>query len=812
MDALVVIGAALALGSPLALAPWATAAFVVLVAAGLLRARRFGLLALALALLLGANVRARSYLARYEQRRTELLEGFQSPRACHGEGRVSRSASGRNDGSFLLELDATLICDGLRDTRAAIALTVPATVAVAPLRGELVAFEAELAVVTRFVLSELPDPRPRAAARGVQLSGKAVFLERRQGSRTIGGLVDRLREHVRARVRRFFSARAAPMAEALLLGDRVLEADDDRAFAASGLSHLLAVSGMHLVLAIATLERTTRAILVRTPLAARYDMRRPAACVAALLAILYADFAGGSGSAWRAAATMTLTFVAAAGDRRLEPSRALGASVIAMALLDPFVIHDLSFVLSVLATAGLLAFGKRSSDLLGRMRVPKLLANLLGPTLAASITCMALLARIAPGVPTVALLLNLVAIPLSESFALPLCLGFAVLPDVDALQRGFALAGGNALELTLWVARFGAELPRVTLPAPTPLEIALLAAGFPSIAGALRSGGLRELLRALLLVTCGLLAAELAHRWECHPRGRLRVTQLDIGQGDSALIDLPDGSAMLVDGGGIVGGLDVGERVLGPLLRARRRDRLRLIVVTHPHPDHYGGLATGAAEIAIDEIWDTLEPTERSSGPASPVTSMQDAWRSWRAARAAAGTRLLAPAEFCGQHELGGTTLRVRMPCPELDPNVGANDNSIVFSLTFAGHAALFVGDAEHAEETRLLEHGELRADLLKIGHHGSRTSTSADFLRAVAPRIAMVSAGARNKFGHPHPDTLGTLAAAGIPLARTDRMGELRIEWNQQELWVDTAAFSVSTAVPPYWLPQAPPRSGSRR
>ena len=131
----------------------------------------------------------------------------------------------------------------------------------------------------------------------------------------------------------------------------------------------------------------------------------------------------------------------------------------------------------------------------------------------------------------------------------------------------------------------------------------------------------------------------------------------------------------------------------------------------------------------------------------------------------------LGPERFCGLQQIGGVPIQVVAPCPAVDPALGANDNSIVFVLQHGAARALFVGDAEHAEEGHL---PKITADLLKIGHHGSRTSTSPEFLASVQPALAVISAGARNRFGHPHPRTLATLGA--LPVARTDRMGELRI------------------------------------
>jgi len=268
----------------------------------------------------------------------------------------------------------------------------------------------------------------------------------------------------------------------------------------------------------------------------------------------------------------------------------------------------------------------------------------------------------------------------------------------------------------------------------------------------------------------GLLVVEAAAARAGHPRGVLRVTVLDVGQGDSTLIDLPDGKLMLVDGGGMVGSpVDPGRSVLVPLLRHRRRDRIDIAVLSHPHPDHFIGLASVLRDIPVGEFWDTGQGRAQGAGPVY-AGLMDDLARR--------GVDVRGPGSLCGgERSLGGARAKVIAPCPAFDPTLGANDNSFVVRLGYRGESVLLTGDAEENEEKALLGAGDLSSDFLKVGHHGSRTSTSPALLRAVRPRLATISSGVRNRFGHPHPVTLESLRAVGVFAMRTDRLGS--IDWS---------------------------------
>jgi competence protein ComEC len=261
-----------------------------------------------------------------------------------------------------------------------------------------------------------------------------------------------------------------------------------------------------------------------------------------------------------------------------------------------------------------------------------------------------------------------------------------------------------------------------------------------------------------------------------------------VGQGDANLVDLPDGSLLLIDGGGAPeGGADPGERVVLPALRARRRARVDIVVLTHPHPDHFGGLLAVLREVEVGELWDTGQGQAHGAGPI---------YKELLATARARNIPIRRPASLCDKpRQFREATLRVLAPCPAFVDGRGANDNSFVFSITFGRRSFLFTGDAEHIEEQELVQkhRAELRADVLKIGHHGSRTSSGAELLAAVSPSIATISCGTRNRFGHPTPEVLTRLAAFGVRALRTDRDGGIRV-------CTDGSSLTRRTSYSPVW------------
>ncbi len=799
IDGVLVVAGAAVVGGLLAGNAGAVLVASACIAALLAGRSRWPALVVALVVFALSAARARHAVAVFERSLVDVRSALGAPRRCSGSARVVTSPVSRAGTLGFVADFESLDCEG----RSIVGLRAhlyggPPELA----RGDQIDVVAQLAPTELFQNAELADPAPSAARSGVTASGAALDVRIVRPARSLFAIVDRFRARVRARIDATFVPDAAPMARALVLGENDLSSDDNAAFRASGLAHLLAVSGTHLVVAVLGIVRALSFLLVRVEsLAARFDVGRVSAALGALLAPIYADFAGGSGSAWRAAWMLSAALAVRAFGRRPSAVRAFAISIGVGALLDSLIGFDVSFVLSVLATSGLFAIGgplvkRLSGNEAGKIR--RFLVGSGAATLSATLPCAPVLATLGPRITIAGMLANVAAVPFGELVSLPLCLVHAI-ATFRPLERGIALVASGALLVVRAIAKASASATwcAVPVPPPTAWQFAAMAVGAAGVFSALtarapsrgpidgnderrRSSSARDVhprSHATVAIvaawiagtTLATFALEVAAYRAGHPKNELRVVALDVGQGDSTLVDLPDGELMLIDGGGLVGSaVDPGVSVLTPLLRMRRRDRVDVAVLSHPHPDHYIGLASALKTVDVGEFWDTGQGRAQGAGP-EYVALLADL--------AARQVPVRTPDMLCGpEHAMGGARVRVLSPCPSFDPLLGPNDNSFVIRVGYGRRRALLMGDAEHETEERLVRTASdsLRADFLKVGHHGSRTSTTPELLSVVRPAFASVSCGVRNRFGHPHPSTLDTLAAFHVAAFRTDRVGSI--------------------------------------
>lgn len=241
------------------------------------------------------------------------------------------------------------------------------------------------------------------------------------------------------------------------------------------------------------------------------------------------------------------------------------------------------------------------------------------------------------------------------------------------------------------------------------------------------------------------------------PDGRLHVWFLDVGQGDAILIQAPDGRQILVDGGPSPSTL---LDQLGEVLPFWDRS-LDLVVLTHPDADHVSGLVPLFERYKVVTVVDSVAADDKAAG-------------AWLTASSAA--RVARQPAVRGMRLVAGPVVMTVLSPPEAPlAQLAGNNRSVVLRLDYGQTSLLLTGDAEQDAEHAMLEAGlPLRADVLKVGHHGSSASTSAAFLATVQPRLAVISVGADNRFGHPAPELLDRLS--GIEVSRTDERGRIEL------------------------------------
>jgi competence protein ComEC len=375
----------------------------------------------------------------------------------------------------------------------------------------------------------------------------------------------------------------------------------------------------------------------------------------------------------------------------------------------------------------------------------------------------------------------------ANSFIVPI-LGVAVPIAFVAIVTGWmwvAKIAGWLLGLSRGIVAWHAAIePHWRIP-PPPLWLGI-AFGLALLAFALARGrGWRVATGAALAVALGLML------WHPFPpefqRGELEMTAIDVGQGDSILLVFPDGKTMLMDGGGIAGfsagekpKIDTGEDVVAPYLWARSFRSIDVIALSHAHEDHIGGLAAIVDDFHPKELWTGAIPDAATPGTAS--------WRLLRAKAEKAGMKITAMAQ--GRHfPFGGAEIEILAPAADYIPSdTPKNNDSLVMRIRYGARTFLLCGDAERPVERRMLDDGEIaHADVLKVGHHGSHTSSTEYFIDAVAPEYAVISAGYANSYGHPNRDIVERLEQHHAAIYRTDEDGLITIHTNGK--WIRAEA-----------------------
>jgi competence protein ComEC len=560
------------------------------------------------------------------------------------------------------------------------------------------------------------------------------------------------------RISAAFSGEEGGMLRAIVLGDRSsLSAKVREAFLGSGTYHILVISGLHVGFLAGLLFFFSRAI-------------RLSLSASSLLTVggvvFYVLLTGGSPPIVRAGLMMSLYLLALIVGRERDLANAVALAAFVLLLWNPLYLFDAGFQLTFVATGAIL-LALRRFDLSRLPRLPRwVLASLLAST-AATLATGILLAFHFNRVSLMGVVANLVMVPLGgclTAVGMVYSLLLLCLPQgIPLLQLGVSSLSKGMIT----IASIFAALPLASIRLYTPTPLMVLT-GYGLLGLILFPGGRRR--RLLLALTTVFLLGQVG--WKLFPleRAGIEATFLDVGQGDAIFLELPGRRTMLVDGGGSLDDrFDIGERVVAPFLWHRWVRRLDVVVLSHAQPDHIRGLRAVLKNFSVGEVWESGYPSTapsyrwlqkfvRKKGiPLRQIT---------RGNRIPLGSEVVVtvlhpPKSFVARPK-GRTSARV-------------NNNSLVLAIDHLHFRVLLTGDIEKEGEASLVDAGVLlQADLLKVPHHGSRGSSSAFFLRRVKPRWAVVQAGDRNPFGHPHLETLNRYAAQGVEVFRTDRDGAI--------------------------------------
>lgn len=574
------------------------------------------------------------------------------------------------------------------------------------------------------------------------------------------------------------SEKAAALFLTLAAGERAaLSAETEDAFARSGLAHILSVSGLHVAMLALMLLGAMRLLLVMNS-PRSLDARRFAAPLAIPFVWAYVAYTGWQPPAVRSAVMASFTLVGLCVWRRGDGLNAVSFALLCLVALWPATVGDLSSQLSFVAVFSLIVLTPAIRAALPipppskherhkwrdrARRVAETCLRTFCASAAVTLASLPLILEAFGRVSVAGLVSNIVCLPIAGALT-ALAAGAAAVFTLSAWASTPLLWLGTACSEVLLAAAEGfARLPMASVELPPPngwLAAAwLLGLGFFALArGRARLGALMApAALAAMIWQPGMAAAG------------LEVTFLAVGQGDSVVLS-SGGHHALIDGGGVPNGGDVGARVVTPFLRHKAIRSLDLAVLTHPHPDHALGLSSAVSRIDAAQVW-----IPRGSGQGRLIDELRRA----RGAKSVREVTASTPAL-----QLGEARVEVLGP-PEDDVLLeGVNDRSVVLRVVHGDVVILLTGDIEAAAEEQLRT-GPVT--VMKVPHHGSRTSSSAAFLAQAKPKVAVFCVGRRNRFGFPHRDVLDSYAAVGSECYRTDVDGAVTVQSDGKDVRVTT-------------------------
>ena len=626
-------------------------------------------------------------------------------------------------------------------------------------------------------------------------------------------------ERLRSRLRQVIVDNSATpereIIQALLLGEtKPIPPLIRENFNRTGTSHILAISGLNVALVASFTIFLTLVIMKSSPyLLLRFNALRVATCSALLPVIIYSLIAGLGVSVIRATIMLLVCLLAILLRKDRDLFNTLALSALIILLVSPYALFDVSFQLSFVAVASLIFVSPILSKLFRSAQtedealtvtIPRkvfhILLMFICVTLSATLGTLPIIASSFNGISTITLLANLIIVPLLGMVALTTGLAVIMtLPLSSTLAGLLVQLTSLPAGLSVTVINYLASLPGsyVSISTPNMLEMTCyylllivivimisnkMGENYPASGKTVKQSIFLKLALLALIIFFTGDALYLAGRE--YFRQHIEITAIDVGQGSATLIRLPAGGNMLIDGGGsAMGTFDIGKFVLAPYLWRQRISKLDVVVLTHAHPDHLLGLLHILKNFPVREVW-TNSQLPATEDYKNFLKIIKEKGVMHRIVKQKLTRRVIKG--------VGITVFNVGASPQSLKSQAAlfreTNDSSLVIRMVFGQTGFLFPGDISDAMEKKIMAIGaDIKSDVLFVPHHGSFSSSSEPFLKAVRPRIAIISCGQENAFNLPHPDVLKRYAALPARIYRTDLHGAITLTTDGREITVKT-------------------------
>ncbi|MBN1366273.1 MAG: DNA internalization-related competence protein ComEC/Rec2 [Syntrophaceae bacterium] len=679
--------------------------------------------------------------------------------------------------------------------------------------GDFVRFRSSLKKINNFQNPGCFNYERFMNLQGIYVSGyikdsSEIILLRKNAAHIIRLKLESFRIYLKQLIQKNSLSPEKEIIEAMTLGNKNEIPPDVRdIFNKTGISHILSISGLHIGMVGATFFLLIFLILKSSEyLMLKFNIIKLAVTAAFLIIVIYALIAGMGIPVMRATLMAFIFLSALLFGKQNDLYNTLALAGLIILVISPEALFDISFQLSFMSVLAIIFIVPRFSNSLPEKIsiLPFWIQSIIRYTYLTIIVCIAATIGTLPliiyyfhRVSCVAIIANIIAVPLLGTLTLAVSMFFILFSFSPVISGFFVQLATFFTQVSITIISKLAALPfsSISLIKPNMIEIAafyLLIFLVIRLIDEKKKRNIKDefspfrftAIKYLLIFVVLFFAADITYFiFKDKLSSDLQITIIDVGQGNSTLVQFPKGENMLIDGGGFLNcSFDVGKCVVAPFLYKMRISKISTAVLSHPDPDHLLGLIYILNNFKVSQVWKNILHVD------------SDVYPQWRETIKLNNIKVFLISNKLPPKIINGVRVKVLWPDNNYFKKIknlsdgDVNNSSVVLKITFGKMSFLIPGDISAAIEKKLIKSGaDLKSDVLVVPHHGSNHSSSNEFIKAVACRYAVVSAGESNMFRHPHPSVLQRYRNAGVKIFRTNEDGAVTFKTNGKNLLINT-------------------------